>query len=608
MGNILNTGLRIDKREFWLGVGIFTLALVVRLIYLYEVSKSPTFLVPIIDSATYDRVARELATGHKMSDIFFWQSFFYPFFLSRVYFFSLSGVYFFSGGLIICVKLIQALLGSILCVLVYRLGQQLFDRRTGVLAGVVMALNGALIFFESQLLATGWASFWSVVLLLLFLKAGEKAKVGGEKRHWMYFVIGVCGGLSIITRATFLPFFTAACVWLALTLHRASVRWRMIAVRARFGLVGFLLVVGSVAIMCFYTTGRFSFLPGSGPINLYIGNNPETAKTITARPGFQWRNLSNLPVRHGAKDVHEARRFFVRRFRNYVAAKPLNYLKGLAYKTVQFCSSREIPRNFDMYIWRKYSLLFSAITWKIHGFGFPFGLLLPLAILGLIRYWHRIPLPVILFLILYPLGIILVFVSGRTRMPVIPVMAVLAAAGFWNFFEAIKTKRWLHTAAMVAVIMAIALLSSIAGPFPAETFNYESEMHHCVGFVHRIRGRVEQSIFHLSEALRLNPCYFDARKNLGYVLYEQGKPQEAIEHFKKALEINPESGYVHYYLAITVLDLGKTDQAAKHLQEALCYARASANPLLVAKIKNRLREVKPALVELDDLIPPSNKN
>ena len=573
MARTSNSSNQLDRKNLWIAVGIFSLALVVRLHYLYEVSKSPTFLAPIVDSATYDRLARSLAVRNEMEHKFFWQSSFYPFFLSRVYFFS--------GASIICAKLVQILLGSALCVLVYWLGHNVFDRRTGILAAVITALYGPLIFFESKLLATGWSSIWSVVLILLLLKAGEK------KRLWIYFALGICGGLSIITRPTFLPFLAAASVWLLVTLRRASMQWAMIAVRKALVLMGALCILAPVALICFHVTGRFGILPESGPINLYVGNNPETSKTITLRPGSGWKNLTRLPHRHGAKDQQQAEQFFMRRFWNYVATQPLHYLKGLAHKTLQFISSRELPRNTDVYTSRKYSLLLSAMTWKLHGFGFPFAILLPLTLLGFIR--PRIPLPIVLFLILYPLAVILVFVAARYRVPVIPVMTVLAAAGFWGVIETIKMKRWLRAAAMAAIIAAVALLSSLPGPFVMETHNYEAEMYYCLGFIDRRQGRTEEAIFNLSEALRLNPRYSAAHKTLGHVLYDQGKPEEAIEHFKKTLEINPELNSVHYYWGTALLDIGKVDQAIEHMSEALYHAEASGEEEAWAeKIRKKL--------------------
>ena len=92
--------------------------------------------MPIIDAASYDQHARLLVEKGIFYQRFFWQGFLYPFFLAVVYFFT--------GGSMLGARLIQILLGSLLCALVYRLGARLFDRRTGVVAGAIAALYGPL--------------------------------------------------------------------------------------------------------------------------------------------------------------------------------------------------------------------------------------------------------------------------------------------------------------------------------------------------------------------------------------------------------------------------------------------------------------------------------
>ncbi len=168
---------RFGKRELLISVGIVILALSVRLFYLYESSANPSFTTPTVDSRTYDKLARSVAEGKDMNYEFFWQPFFYPAFLSAIYLASNSSI--------ICAKVIQLLLGCVTCLLTYRLGKRIFDRRTGVIAGVMTALYGPLVFFESELLAAGWAAFWSVVLILLFIKSSSKKSV------WLCVILGI---------------------------------------------------------------------------------------------------------------------------------------------------------------------------------------------------------------------------------------------------------------------------------------------------------------------------------------------------------------------------------------------------------------------------------
>ena len=553
---------------------IFVLALVVRLAYLGGISDIPTFDTPIIDSQEYDILARGLAGEGTMDHTFFWQGFFYPLFLSVVYILS--------NGSIIIVKLIQLLLGSLVCVLVYRLGAEIFDRRTGILAGVVCALYGPLIYFESELLATGWASFWSVMLLLLLLRAGKKASLQ------TCLAIGLCSGLSVTTRATFLPFMILAAIYMAYRLHRSAMSWKRIAVREVVIVAGFLMITVPVASLCLRETGQFSFLPRSGSINLYIGNNPDPEETIMTRPGQDWRELTRAPSIQESEHGRENEDYYMNLFTEYVATQSGHFLKGLAEKTVQFITSREFPRNQDMYVSRKYSTLFSLLVWKAGGFGFPFGILLPFSLLGIVIGRHRVPWPMTLFLILYPLSIIIVFVSARYRTPLIPVMAIPASFGFLSVVDMARGKKWRSLTIAGATIAAIVLLTSIAGPFPVEGYDYEAEMHTVLGISYAKRGYRNKAISHLTRAKRLDPRSVTAHRMLGLVLYEQRRIDEAVEHFERAYELDPDSYFILYYLGTGLLAQGRTEEGIERLEQALSKAIAAKEDNLTIQIRRIL--------------------
>ena len=99
------------SKDFVIFLIIFTIALFVRILYLAQLSSNPAFCIPVIDSATYDEIARRLIYDGVMNDRYFWQSFFYPFFLSRLYYFT--------GQSIIAAKLFGLFLGSFTCALLY---------------------------------------------------------------------------------------------------------------------------------------------------------------------------------------------------------------------------------------------------------------------------------------------------------------------------------------------------------------------------------------------------------------------------------------------------------------------------------------------------------
>ncbi|MHC4911803.1 MAG: tetratricopeptide repeat protein [Planctomycetota bacterium] len=487
---------------------------------------------------------------------FFWQPVFYPFFLSIVYWFS--------NGSIMFGKVVQILLGSLTCLLTYQLGKRIFNQGAGIIAGLTTALYGPLIFFDGELLATGWAAFWAVSLILLFLTGPSR------RSAWFFFVLGMCGVLSIITRPTFVPFFIAGLIWLAIRVYRNSRSVREVLIRLSMVLLGFLVIAVPVGAKNLRLTGHFGILPSSGGLNLYIGNNPDYIQTMAARPGWPWQEIVELPERSGVSgNMWAQQKFFLRNVKNYIVAEPLSFVKGLIYKASQFLSSREIPRNVDVYLFGKWSRLLKLLTFKAGPFGFPFGILLPLTVLGLVKYFKRIPAPLLLFLIFYPLSIILVFPSARYRAPVVPAMSVLAAAGVLEAVTFIRYLKVRNTVVISIIFLGVTLLSSLPGPFPAEKANYEAELYYAAAGTLKRRNRPDEAVTYYRRALELDTSYTEAHYNLANTYAAIGKLDQAIDHYKEALDLMPGSAMIHGNLAFYLVRQGRPEQAVKHYKEAL---------------------------------------
>ena len=120
------TGVRL-----WIfPLAIFGLALLVRLIYLLQYRTNPFFDFPIIDSATYDRIAWNYARGLPLWDDAFWQPPLYPWFLGIVY----RAL----GHTLFGARLAQICIGSLSCALLYAIGRRVFGRAQGISAGCVI--------------------------------------------------------------------------------------------------------------------------------------------------------------------------------------------------------------------------------------------------------------------------------------------------------------------------------------------------------------------------------------------------------------------------------------------------------------------------------------
>jgi Gpi18-like mannosyltransferase len=167
-------------------------------------------------------------------------------------------------------------MGGFICVLTYRLGEKIFGRKAGI-----VAVYGPLIFFDGELLAASWGAFWSVALVLLVLKASRNINTK------TCFVLGICGALSTITRPNFLLFAIAGYIWMAFTWMQSHVDTKRFLLSSIAVGIGFGFVAVPVAFQNYHITHHFSFLPRSGDINMYIGNNSD----FEAKKYKAWSNV-----------------------------------------------------------------------------------------------------------------------------------------------------------------------------------------------------------------------------------------------------------------------------------------------------------------------------
>lgn len=508
----------------WFPGWLFLAALALRLLFLFESRDAPSFGRPLVDALTHQRLAEGIAAGHGLTDLFGGiRPFFEPLFLALVYAFA--------GPSVLAAQLVQALVGAVTCVLTWALGRRVAGERVGRAAALVVALYGPLIFWQTELEDAGWATFWTVALPLLALRVERAASARDG------FLLGLCAAGATLTRPDFAPAVGLLALWFF---------WRQADAPARFvrrsapALLGFLVCAGPVAFCAWQSTGRVALGPATGAVNLHIGNNPERCETLTLRPGEEFFALTYAARDAGYEGSREREAFYRARFLRYVRDEPAHFLAGLAHKAAQYANGREVPRNLDIYVVREWSLLLAASVWKVGRFGFPWGLLFPLALVGLWIERRRLPAPVWILLALQPAVLILVFVAGRHRVPLVPLWAVLAAVAGVSAYDAIRARRWRSAAGVAAATLALAVLTSLPGPSCEERLDYRAEMYALLARQTLNEGDLAATEALLRQALATDPGSPDANFRMGQVWLARRAPERALPHIEAALAEGPE--------------------------------------------------------------------
>ena len=524
----------------WMFVGmvaVFALALSARLYYLHEIRASPLFTAPVVDARTYAEEARYLSeVSFAGRPAPFWQPPLYP---------VLLGVLFtLAGDDLYLPRLIQAVIGALVCVLICLLGYRVFGAGIGLGAGIAAALYGPLIYFGGELLPTLLACCLN--LLVLLLAVGE----GGWAR-WL--AAGVLLGLSALAVANVLLFAPVLLGYLY---------WRQRRLRpVAFLLLGCALVIAPVTYRNWAVGGDLVLISHNAGINFYIGNNADYEQTTRIRPGRAWAELVEMPERRAGIDQPSAKsRYFFAQSWQYMTSEPLDFLGLLAYKGYLFLRGDEIPRNRDLYFARNDSSLLSILLWK-KGLAFPFGLVAPLALLGLFAFL-RSPEPpegrlLGLFVACYALSVVLFFVTGRYRLPAAPVLLLFAACGV----RALWHRPWPTLAAVASLLI---FCNVATGAMDQEGDAHE---HYYLGYAYEERDMPAHAARHYRHAIARDPTFAEPLLALAALHGEAERYGKAIDLYRRYLKTQPNDADMRFLLGHTALLARRYDEAAAAYSE-----------------------------------------
>ncbi len=543
-------------RRLWHWGGIvFVLALSLRLVHVFQMSASPLFTMPAVDAATYSEQAASLAEGNWLGrgQGPFWQPPLYPYFLGVIKLAFPESFYYVS-------RFVQALIGSLTCVLLYLVGRRLFGAGVGFIGSLIAAVYGPLIYFDARLLPAGLAAFFTLVSLWLLMRAVERP----TKSIFTFTAAGFALGLASLTAAILASLIPGVAIWLIYWLRRKAAQ----AVVAF--LLGAILVIAPVTLRNYTIGGDFVTISYNGGVNFYLGNNANAKETLALRPGWEWEELVALPLREGITLPSAKSLFFYMQALEYIQNAPFDYMGLLAAKTAQFWRGDEIERNQEMYYWRKYSSVLAGTLWK-WGVAFPFGLVSPLALLGLIVYIRRqgITLPV-LFVLGYSFAVISFFVTARYRLPIIPLLILFAAyGGSWVYAR--WRQRPLRQALLPMAVFALLVLL-VNWDLPPMDGRGKAATHNDLGNAYLQQGRYDLALLKYEQATRLDSMYWQAWFNLGSLRAMRGDLRGALPILLNVLEHERERADVWSNVAGVYVGLGQYQQAAEVLEQAVVAA------------------------------------
>ena len=575
------------RRATWRpALAIFGLALAVRLVHLWQLRSSPYWSVLMGDALAYDAWAQRLAQGQwRPSDVFY-QAPLYPY--------ALGVLYALVGRNLTLVRLAQAIAGSGACGLLCLAGSRWFGRRAGMAAGLILALYGPALFFDSLLQKSVLDVFvLSAILLLIALSDSGPTLV-------VCAMLGAALGCLGLTRENGVVLVPVVAGWLSWRRDR-----RIAHVTAV--LVGALVVLAPAAIHNRLAGGAWVLTTSQSGPNFYIGNSDTaTGSYVPLRPTrgnamFERQDATALATLAAGRPLNpaEVSAYWRGRAFEWIRTHPQRWLRLTAFKLMLVANRREAADTEDLASYTDWSWPLRASDAILN-----FGVLAPLGLFGIWITRHRWRQLWVLYALgaAYTLSVVLFYVLDRYRYPLVPFLALFAGAAvsdapaWWRRSRAGERGRAIAGLAAVAVAChwSIPLLSvdnarglthfnlgyglQEAGEVDAAIAEYRkaegllpahAQTHSNLGAALSAKGEHDAAVVELREAIRLDPDLGQARNNLGISLASAGRYGEAMAQFDEALRLDPGSAEAHYNRATALAGQGQADAAIAELVQAL---------------------------------------
>lgn len=596
----------VVREELLLGT-VFVAALVLRGLHAWgQAAHNPFFYAPTMDEGMHDAWARQIASGAGLGAV--------PFFRAPLYYYLLAAIYKLVGPNIVLARVVGCCVGSVTCYLIARFGVALGGLRVGLIAGLIAAVYWPLIYFDGQLLTVWLELFLNVAMLMLLWHAERRA-------DWRLFLLGgVAFGLSAITRPTVLALAPGILLWLwvmrpmrtsgALRPTRgsaATTRARMpvlhdavrreprpprVGGRPIMRAAGLIFAGAAIAILPVtirnrVVGGEWVLIASYGGVNFYIGNNPQADGVAAIVPGTRADWLGGYEDTHRIPEAELGRKLSEGEVSSYwfdkglawIRANPAAWLRLTWHKFRLFWSPVEIPNNQPDWYFARLSGV-SVVYW----IGFPVVACLGLAGLVLIgrdgRTWS-LPL---LFALINMLAVVAFFCPGRYRLPVVPVLILLSAAGLARVPELWRAgaRRTLGAYALVALLASVFLATN--PPDRAVHWRETEGMAHHNLAVHYAQAAQSdpaargQVIEQMQQAIQLRPNDATMHTALGMWLLKFGRPAEAAPALARALELDPNSPEAHGYYGDYLYAQGQLAEAVAQYEAAVALRPTWSGP------------------------------
>jgi tetratricopeptide (TPR) repeat protein len=541
-------------------VAIALVALALRLAYLREIRSFPDFETPnpVLDAFLKDRIARNILAGDWLGgpEARYASSHLYAYFLA--FWYALVGPSWLVS------RVVQLTLGALATpFLLYLIGRRAFSGPVGLLAALMGAIYGPFIFGEGLVLSSGVAAIPACLVLLGLLVAQQR----GLDRDWL--LAGAAIGLLTLLRLNGAVLLAAAFGW-ALLVGLPGGPWPRIR-RALFLLLGAILVFTPMVIRGIAADPGSVSVASLAGIHFFVGNHPGADGGYSRVPGVEASPRGHVEDATRLAEQALGRRlsppqvsaYWLRQGFQFIRERPREYLRLLGRKLLLAVHAVEMPQNENSYYqYRREAavLRLPLLTFTVVG---PLGLL---GFLLSLKRWREIGLLHLAFLA-YLGSLLLFFVTGVYRVPLVPPLLVFSAfTVWWGYQRAIEESHLPLVAATAALAVLVLLTQTKMSRLESQTPTRE-ELARRDESVRRWR---DARLTQLEKHAVVAPEDYLVHQRLAGLYSNKGKWEEAVQEYERAATMTPPKEAlldIRIRLAMGLTELKRYQEAKRRWQE-----------------------------------------
>jgi tetratricopeptide (TPR) repeat protein len=576
--------LRLNKTI----ISIVGIALFLRLFHFYQLKiNNPIFDIPIVDSAEYVKVAEYILDKNffGLPNSYYHPPFYYYFvaLIMKIFNRSIDGI-----------RIVQIFLDIVNLLMIYSIGRRIFNNSVANVGAFFYAIYIPMIQANSEILPPILIIFLLLTSIYTLLRFCESIKKDKSVTLWLV-ISGITYGLLIITLTNFFILLPFLIVWLYNKTNKVK--------RLKYTLI-FLILSLTPAFLStmrnFIHSNEPVIICYNGGINFYIGNNSDIKRTVSIQPGYQWDSLMTTPyITERITNFGEMQNFWYRKALQFIFHNPLKWMGITLKKAILFFNAWEFPRNTDDEFFNNYSI-FNKIPFLKANLLFPLGFSGLILIVLLFKSFKQKEYLYLILLLFsgYAITIILVFITSRYRLPLIPLLCISGGYFVIRLKDYITHKKTSYLFGSFAILFFMILFTEIKffkNDYPykkpkslsyiqisrallesnrlAEAKNYLNlgfqmpadeltyELYYIRGLYYNKINRIKDALEDFKNAIDLNPHFYYSYNQLGYIYKKIGQVDSGIYYLKKGIEIPHADGMVYFNLADCYLIKNDLDNA-----------------------------------------------